>query len=106
LHPSSPLKKADCHSWARLWLIELWSVETEVDIQVDAEDDQFGLDGSDVVGIQLTAMMADPLEIINHLETIRNQQGCPVGLLVKGCLAGLLVGGPEVGVVGGGVDSH
>jgi hypothetical protein len=62
--------------------MELWSVATEVDIEVDAEDDEFGLDGSDVVCIQLTAIVADPLEVIKHPETILNEHRCPGGLLI------------------------
>jgi len=86
--------------------MELWSVAMEVDIEVDAEDRKLGLDGSDVVCIQLTAMVADPLEVIKHLETILNDYRCSVDLLVKGCFLGLFVGGPEVGFVNGAVDSH
>ena len=54
----------------------------EVDIQVDAEDRKLGLDGSDVVCIQLTAIVADPLEVVKHLETILNDHWRSVDLLV------------------------
>ena len=77
------------------------------DVEVDAEDDQLSLDGTDGGAVQIASSMADDLEVIQQLEALAIEK-TQLAKLLHWVLVGLglFVGSPYVGMVNSRVNSH
>ena len=65
-----------CQSRTRPIEAELWSVDTVADVEVDAEDDQLGLDGPNLSRAEVAnTIVADALEIVQQIEALAIEVG-------------------------------
>jgi hypothetical protein len=88
--------------------MELRSVDTKVDIQIDAKNDQLSLDGPNLFGGH--CLVGDPLHVIQKVKALVNKEGQLSQSAADGSLFGeavyhvLVV--KHVGVVSVFVNSH